>query len=167
MTQYSKNSNIPGWITILFSAVITGGIGYGLYYHGFSGKTYSEEFRALTGKEIVKAKVVIIPSPDADVISRGEETFMNICSACHGMELEGIVGPNLKDGQWFHPPASETNLVRLVMRGVPDGETKGPNKTPMPAKGGSDITDEQVWEVVYFLSSRNPSITKDSPARAR
>jgi len=165
MTQNSNDKGIPGFILAAFAGVVLWGIGYTALNYVSGGQTFATELRANSGTQVVIPKVLVIPPRNAESIANGQETFSTICSGCHGMEMEGLVGPNLKDATWFNFPdgAAETKIAKLVMRGVPAPEAHTDNG-PMPPKGGSDITDEQVWEVVYYISSKNPSVAKDSPA---
>ena len=80
------------------------------------------------------------------------------CYACHGANAQGAVGPNLTDAEWLHSDGSYDAIVKQITTGVTAEESK--SKVPMPPKGGSDITDDEVKAVaayVYSLSHKKPS----------
>jgi mono/diheme cytochrome c family protein len=80
------------------------------------------------------------------------------CYACHGANAQGAVGPNLTDAEWIHSDGSYDAIVKQITTGVTAEESK--SKVPMPPKGGSQITDDEVKAVaayVYSLSHKKPS----------
>ena len=80
------------------------------------------------------------------------------CYACHGANAQGAVGPNLTDAEWLHSDGSYEAIVKQITTGVTAEESK--SKIPMPPKGGSQITDDEVKAVaayVYSLSHKKPS----------
>ena len=77
------------------------------------------------------------------------------CAVCHGPDAKGTTGlaPDLTDGTWLHGDGSYAFIVGLVEQGVPDPKQF---PAPMPAKGGANLTPDQVRAVaayVYSLSS--------------
>lgn len=90
-------------------------------------------------------------------IAQGDTIFhkTGLCYACHGTNGEGAVGPSLIDGEWIHGDGSYDFLVATVAAGVPQEKAK--SGIPMPPKGGSSISDEDVKKVaayVYALSHK-------------
>ncbi len=51
--------------------------------------------------------------------ARGQTVFTTYCSACHGPEGAGLVGPNLTDTVFLHGN-TKADIVRVVMNGVGD-----------------------------------------------
>jgi cbb3-type cytochrome c oxidase subunit III len=86
-------------------------------------------------------------------IAQGASIFHTAgnCYACHGSKGEGVVGPSLTDAQWIHGDGSYDMIVATVTKGIPKEEAKG--GVPMPPKGGSTITDEQVKAVAAYVWS--------------
>jgi cbb3-type cytochrome c oxidase subunit III len=86
-------------------------------------------------------------------IAQGDSIFHTVgnCYACHGSKGEGVVGPSLTDAQWIHGDGSYDMIVATVTKGVPKEAAKG--GVPMPPKGGSTITDEQVKAVAAYVWS--------------
>ena len=80
------------------------------------------------------------------------------CYACHGANAQGAVGPNLTDAEWIHSDGSYEAIVKQITTGVTGEDSK--SKIPMPPKGGSAITDDEVKAVaayVYSLGHKKPS----------
>ena len=96
-------------------------------------------------------------TPPADVteasIAKGKEIFggTGMCYACHGSEAKGAVGPNLTDDEWIHSKGTYEEIVKQVLHGVTAEESK--SKVPMPPKGGSSISDEDVKAVSAYVWS--------------
>ena len=86
-------------------------------------------------------------------IAKGDTIYhkTGLCYACHGSNAEGAVGPNLTDGEWIHGDGSYDMIVATVTAGVPKDKAK--SGIPMPPKGGSSITDEDVKAVAAYVYS--------------
>ncbi len=158
MENNKKNYQLPGWATFPAAIVLIFGIIISIYNNVFSVETKSLEYKEKAGIYLVEAKLdMIIPKRTNEAVKTGEQLYSQVCAACHGQKLEGVVGPNLVDNEWRNPPAQETNIFKLVWNGIPNGNP------PMPAKGGrTDLTSEQVWQIIYFLSSKNKNIQQDA-----
>ena len=74
-----------------------------------------------------------------------------ICMSCHGATGEGIpnLGANLTDDEWLHIDGSYEQIVENIMTGVTAQESS--SGVPMPAKGGTAITDDQVRAVSAYV----------------
>jgi len=78
-------------------------------------------------------------------------TGRGICMTCHGPDGAGVpnLGGNLTDAAWIHSDGSYEGIVRTIMDGVTaSASTVG---TPMPPKGGSGISDDQVKAVAAYV----------------
>ena len=86
-------------------------------------------------------------------IAKGDTIFhkSGLCYACHGSNAEGAVGPNLTDAEWLHGDGGYDFIVATVTSGVPTEKAK--KGIPMPPKGGSSITDEEVKAVAAYIYS--------------
>lgn len=86
-------------------------------------------------------------------IAKGDTIFhkAGLCYACHGTNAEGAVGPNLTDAEWLHGDGSYDMIVATVTSGVPADKAK--KGIPMPPKGGSSITDDDVKAVAAYVYS--------------
>ncbi len=88
-----------------------------------------------------------------ELIDKGNGIFHKdgLCYACHGPDGKGLVGPNLTDDVWLHGKGSYDEIVAQVMKGVPKEESK--SGVPMPPKGGSSISDDDVKAVAAYVWS--------------
>jgi cytochrome c oxidase cbb3-type subunit 3 len=87
------------------------------------------------------------------MIARGDSVFHGSgnCYACHGSKGEGLVGPSLVDAEWIHSKGTAEEIATQIMKGVPKEEAK--SGIPMPPKGGSSISDEDVKAVAAYVHS--------------
>jgi mono/diheme cytochrome c family protein len=112
---------------------------------------------ALGGRPAVaQAPAAVTPA----AITLGDSLFHSKgnCYACHGANAQGVIGPNLTDAEWIHSDGSYDAIVKQITTGVTAEESK--SKVPMPPKGGSQMTDDEVKAVaayVYSLSHKKPS----------
>lgn len=149
------------WLYFLFGLVFVAGGMYAIFYHGFLEQNNHNAYRQSTGQGIIVPTVDIVPERNAKAIANGEALYKT-CAACHGPNLEGISCPSLKDDEWVHfKEPKETALAKLINRGVSASEAIKA-KSVMPPRGGLE-NSTQVWEVVYYLSTKNPNIIKDAP----
>ncbi len=90
-----------------------------------------------------------------DMVDKGKAVFTGAgnCYACHGQNAQGMLGPttNLVDHQWLHSDGSYQGIVAYIKKGVTKEESK--SGIPMPARGGSNITDDQVNQVAAYVLS--------------
>ncbi len=115
-------------------------------------------FAAVLGARPAVAQAPAAVTPAA--VALGDSLFHSKgnCYACHGANAQGAVGPNLTDAEWIHNDGSYDAIVKQITTGVTAEQSK--SKIPMPPKGGSQITDDEVKAVaayVYSLSHKKPS----------
>jgi mono/diheme cytochrome c family protein len=84
--------------------------------------------------------------------TRGQETYLLVCAACHqphGNGQEGLAPP-LREAEW--PQGSEQRLIRIVLHGVRDELTVKGTKwnLNMPAFA-EGITDPQIADVLTYV----------------
>ena len=74
-----------------------------------------------------------------------------ICMSCHAATGEGIpnLGANLTDDEWLHIDGSYESIVQNILEGVTAQQSS--SGVPMPAKGGTAITDDQVAAVAAYV----------------
>jgi cytochrome c oxidase cbb3-type subunit III len=91
---------------------------------------------------------------DAEIVGKGKALFASTCSACHGPEGGGGIGPNLTDEYWLHGGRPE-NVYACIHDGVP---AKG-----MPS-WGPQLGGEKVTTLTAFvLSIRNSHAPNGKP----
>jgi mono/diheme cytochrome c family protein len=87
------------------------------------------------------------------MVEQGKTIFegAGICATCHGPAGAGIpsLGTNLTDAEWLHSDGSYEAIVATVMNGVTaEASSSG---VPMPARAGTNITDEQVRAAAAYV----------------
>lgn len=87
------------------------------------------------------------------MVAQGKTVFegAGICATCHGAAGEGVpnLGGDLTDGEWLHSDGSYQAIVGTIMNGVPpEASSSG---IPMPPKGGTNISDEQVRAAAAYV----------------
>lgn len=87
------------------------------------------------------------------MVDKGKTIFggPGLCYACHGAEAKGVIGPNLTDSEWIHSKGSYEEIVASVTKGFTKEESKA--GVPMPPKGGSSISEEDVKAVAAYVWS--------------
>jgi cytochrome c oxidase cbb3-type subunit 3 len=124
------NNKIPPWFMAIFYITIFWAGWYMVSYHIMgSGNVQEDEYtaevqaadleREILNKSgaLVNEETVTILNDDASLAS-GKDIFIKNCAACHGMNGEGLVGPNFTDEYWIHG-GSIKNLFKTVKYGVP------------------------------------------------
>ena len=87
------------------------------------------------------------------MVTEGKAIFEGpgICASCHGPAGAGVpnLGADLTDDEWTHVDGSYEEIVANVTSGVTaEASTSG---IPMPPKGGTNITDDQVKAVSAYV----------------
>lgn len=90
-----------------------------------------------------------------EMIEQGKAIFAGdgLCYACHGQDAKGLpnLGADLTDGEWTHIDGSYQSIIENIQTGVTAQEST--SGTPMPPKGGSSISEEQVEAVAAYVWS--------------
>lgn len=89
----------------------------------------------------------------AEMVQQGREVFTGdgLCYACHAQDGSGLpnLGANLTDGEWVHIDGSYESIIQNINEGVTAEEST--SGTPMPPRGGAQITDEQVRAAAAYV----------------
>lgn len=90
--------------------------------------------------------------PDAALVAAGDTVFHeNSCIACHGEDAKGTsVAPDLTDATWLTGDGSVGAIAKIVTEGVDEPKQF---RSPMPAMGGSDLSEADVKAVAAYLWS--------------
>lgn len=86
-------------------------------------------------------------------VKRGKEVYMKECTACHGVNGEGITGPALGN-----PSALAHNTDEVIRHAIREGR----QETPMPAFKNK-LSSEDIDNVTAFLRSRASGWTDTKP----
>lgn len=110
---------------------------------------------AATPPAAAPAQVALPEGVTQEMVTQGQAVFTGagLCGTCHMPDgTGGPLAPNLHDATWINIDGSYDAIVNLIMTGVAEPKE---HPAPMPARGGSTISDEQVRQVaayVYTLS---------------
>ncbi|MCB1173784.1 MAG: c-type cytochrome [Leptospiraceae bacterium] len=160
------DNRMPVWYTWSFVATMIIGVCYLGYYHVATDFQQEEEYAATMAeyKEMFPEKEVVVDASkgnplagNPEAIAAGEQTFQQICAACHKADGTGLIGPNLTDKEWLHGN-SDVALFNVIMEGVSMEQVKqNPPKGPMPPHKAS-LGAEKVWQVIAYLQNKNKNI---------
>lgn len=161
------DNKLPPWWVGLFYLTIIFAVAYLVYYHvGGWGQSNIESFEASMAKaeeaqkafveeggEVINENTVVALTDEAD-LAKGREIFSVNCFACHGMQGEGGIGPNLTDQYWIHGGGIK-NIYKTIKNGVP---AKGMIswKTQLSPK-----QMQQVGSYILTLQGTNPPNAKE------
>ncbi len=123
------DNNLPRWWLWLFYITIVFAVVYMGYYHVFawgksSAEAYADEIaagealKAEAAKEFQTNLATMEPSTEADVLAKGQQTFVTLCAPCHRADGGGLVGPNLCDDFWIHGDTFGNSLT-IILNGNP------------------------------------------------
>ena len=89
----------------------------------------------------------------AAMVQEGQQVFAGagICTACHGPDGTGMIGPDLTDAEWLIGDGSYEQLVAQIFEGVSAAEATNALGAIMPPRGGTPITDDQVRAVAAYV----------------
>lgn len=149
---------LPMWWLVTFFATIIFGFNYWIHYE-FGGAANQKQELAADLSDISKRRGPEESNQPSEedlkklagqtpVIDQGRQVFQAKCSACHGVDLQGLIGPNLTDEYWIHGKGTLTDISGTVRKGVLD---KG-----MPPWEGQLKSDE-IAAVTVFVASRKDS----------
>ncbi|MGJ8693870.1 MAG: c-type cytochrome [Thalassotalea sp.] len=112
----------------------------------------------------ISALMTLSTMSSAADIENGKSLFESTCAGCHGKNLDGGAGFNLKDEQWVHGDSSEEILANIK---------KGFGNAGMPAFANV-YSEQQLTDIVAYILSRQEGlrnlsykiyhITPDSPS---
>ena len=124
------NNKIPPWFMAIFYGSILWAAVYMVNFHILgSGNVQEDEYAeavqiASMEREILNRSGALVNEEtvtildDAAALASGKEIFVKNCAACHGMNGEGLVGPNFTDDYWIH--GNKVNdLFKTIKYGVP------------------------------------------------
>lgn len=162
------DNDLPRWWVSLFHLTIVISIGYTIYAHVWPGVNVDRdlslqmtEIAAARSRAEVAASLgsgnlendLFAKVSDTGAISAGKSVYAARCAACHGMNGEGLIGPNLTDDHWLHG-GRIVEILSVVEKGVLD-------KGMLAWKG--ILKDEEIRDVTAFVWSihgTNPSNAK-------
>lgn len=158
------NNPLPKWWLGTFYITIIFAIGYYFHYELNHGPTLVDELKAdmVQINEVRQANAPKVGSETEEEILQfgtpenlkaGADVYVGKCAACHGNELQGLIGPNLTDDYWIHG-GKKTDMVKVIREGV--GDKGMPPWTELLKK-------EEIFSVVNYIVSKRGS----NPAGAK
>jgi mono/diheme cytochrome c family protein len=96
--------------------------------------------------------MVLAPGVNAQMVTDGDKLFHGAtCIGCHGADANGTaMAPALTDKTWLNLDGSYDQIVKTIMTGVPKPKE---HPGPMPPKGGSSLSDDDVKKVAAYIYS--------------
>lgn len=95
---------LPAWWIGLFVVSVVFGVIYAVDYHFLSHRSIAGDYDAEVADAITRwppAQAMVLEATP-EVLAQGKEIFTTNCSACHGADMHGGIGPNLTDTTWVH-----------------------------------------------------------------
>jgi mono/diheme cytochrome c family protein len=126
-----------------------------------------------TAESATKGELKNPYSDFAKVADEGHKKFMAAgCNGCHGGGGGGGMGPPLTNEVWVYGKDDDT-LFRLVALGSDGLQKQGYHRKgsenvvgPMPAMGGVVKSDDDLWKIIGWIRSVNPSSASASAETA-
>jgi hypothetical protein len=123
-----------------------------------------------------KAEKGSLKNPNSDpkaVAEEGHKTFMAAgCNGCHGGTGGGGMGPPLTNQVWVYGSDDDT-LFRLVALGSDGLKAQGYSRKgsenvvgPMPPQGTIVKSDDDLWKIIAWIRTINPSSGGGGSAQA-
>ena len=161
-----ENNSMPTWWVWSFIFCIIFAFLYWLHYTVGGGDTLLKEFEidvAIYEENLAKSQSTAQVETEESLekymkneafIMSGAKAYAEKCAMCHGVELEGKIGPNLTDKFWLHGKGSRLDIIQTVSKGVP---AKG-----MPPWEGMLKPNEikNVTAFIYAKLGSNPANAK-------
>jgi mono/diheme cytochrome c family protein len=110
--------------------------------------------------------------PERSVMTAGEAIYRDQCSACHGLDGQGVamLFPSLAQSSLAHA-SDPTSAVRLVLRGGRSVATDAEPTAPGMPSFGWQLDDAQVAAVLTYIrnawKTAAPAVTADAVGKAR
>jgi mono/diheme cytochrome c family protein len=120
----------------------------------------------LSGAAVAAAQAQAPADSIARQIELGKSLFhgKGLCFSCHGKEGDGLLGPTTKlaGRPLVHTKPTVPDVIALIKAGVDSAHSSVGQ--PMPARGGSRLTDAEVEAVArYVLELQKISAKKSKP----
>jgi len=147
---------LPRWWVWMWAGSFFFSIGYFFHYHvSHNGTSVSDDYVADLAEarearakqslsEPVSEESLAKLMSDAALMTDAKALFGLRCAPCHGVNAQGLIGPNLTDDAWIHGAGKLGDIYGVVENGV---ASKG-----MPA-WGRQLTPIELRKVVAFVGS--------------
>jgi cytochrome c oxidase cbb3-type subunit III len=148
------DNNLPRWWVGVF--VVTGifAVLYLAYFNVIEGSSIQKEYAASLLVKVAAQKSADGEPTDLNAmighspsIAKGKEVYTTNCVPCHGVNAQGVIGPNLTDKFWLHGGKPEQILLTVM---------SGSSEKGMPAWGGI-IGEQRAMQVTAYIKSLKDS----------
>ena len=148
---------LPRWWVWIFAGSTFFAIAYFFQYHlSGNGESVAAAYEAdMREAREVQAKASLAQPiteeslgklmTDPALMSDAKALFGLRCSPCHGVQAQGLIGPNLTDNAWIHGQGTLTDIYSVIDGGV---AAKG-----MPA-WGRQLSPIEVRKVAAFVGTQ-------------
>lgn len=155
------DNSLPPWWVYMFYGTIIFAFTYMIYFTYFDGPTQKMEYdtevaQAIQKKnEFLKQTAALVDETsvliltDATALAKGKSSYITKCATCHGVNGEGLVGPNLTDDYWIHGGGIK-DIFKTIKYGWPEkGMISWENQiTPMEM--------QQISSFIITIKGTNP-----------
>ncbi|MEQ9398897.1 MAG: cbb3-type cytochrome c oxidase N-terminal domain-containing protein [Longimicrobiales bacterium] len=153
---------LPDWWVGLFWLTIVWAVGYTIHYHVIADRSQegalAAEMAAAEARWPAQAAATRMAQADFEVtdaaVAAGEGLYQQYCVACHGVNLEGGIGPSFVDDEWIHGGQAR-DILRIIAEGVPA-------KGMVPWQG--ILSPEQMNQVAAYVIAEHSEATGRSVA---
>jgi cytochrome c oxidase cbb3-type subunit III len=158
-----EDNRLPNWWVAILIGSIVFSFGYWFVYHTAKlrpqpREVYEQRVAALLEARIAanptSPEAIVALSRDPEAMAVGAEVFRTTCAACHGLQGEGVIGPNLTDRYWIHGNRPE-DLLKAVTEGF---VSKG-----MPAWGPMIGPERSIRVAAYVITLRDTDVPGKEP----
>lgn len=156
-----QDNPLPSWWKWLFVAMLLFCPVYWIFYHGgASGRSvedaYAAELAANTRRQFAEigdleptAETIVHYMEEDQWLRVGQSVFLTHCTACHGREGQGEIGPNLTDDYYKNASGIE-DIARVISEGAAGGA--------MPKWSNRLHGNEIVLTAAYVASLRGTNV---------
>jgi cytochrome c oxidase cbb3-type subunit 3 len=113
---------LPDWWLGLFWLTIVWALGYTAHYHFIADRSQvselAAEMAAAEARFPTQAQAQVAFEFSEEAAEQGQQVYDQNCFPCHGMQLEGGIGPSFVDEEWIHGGQAE-NILTTIREGVP------------------------------------------------
>lgn len=125
------NSLPPWWLAMFYLSIGFAVVYMGYYHFTDAGMSSSEEYememeraeQSVQAYLATQANLIdetnVTPLMDENALASGQTIYNNNCAACHGLQGEGGVGPNMADKYWIHG-GDIKDVFATIKYGVPE-----------------------------------------------
>ena len=123
-----EDNHLPNWwLATLFGAIVFG-FGYWFVYEvtaaapgplaSFRAETADLAKRRAEAGPVTNESLAVL-ARDPKTLADGKQIFTSTCAPCHGLQAQGLVGPNLTDAFWLHG-GGPVEIHKSITNGYPE-----------------------------------------------